>query len=128
MFDARAVAVVAAGAALGGVVRYGIGTFVSTRFGIAFVPLATMAINLSGSFAIGIVLEVALGRGALSPLWRAFLATGVLGGFTTFSAFSAEALAYATGGAFPLAVAYVTASAGLGVVAAFAGSALARAF
>jgi fluoride exporter len=84
-------------------------------------PWATMFINVSGSFLIGIVIELATSRAGLPPMWRYFLATGILGGYTTFSTFSFEALSYWTGGLTLTALFYVVGSVLLGIGAAFAG-------
>ena len=51
-------------------------------------PWGTLGVNVAGSFAIGVVLTLAFERGLVAPATRLFLVTGVLGGFTTFSAFS----------------------------------------
>ena len=86
-----------------------------------------MGINVSGSFLIGIVVGVVASRPGLSPLWRLFLATGILGGYTTFSTFSLDALELARGG-LGASFAYVVASVVVGIGAAYAGLSLARAF
>ncbi len=79
-------------------------------------PYATMFINISGSFLIGVVIEMAQSKTNVCPLlWRYFLATGILGGYTTFSTFSYEALAYWTAGAAFRAVLYVAGSVILGI-------------
>ncbi len=81
---------------------------------------------MSGSFAIGLVLELAQIRANFNPLWRSFFTTGVLGGYTTFSTFSYEALSLFSGALAMTAIAYVAASVALGIIAALAGIALAR--
>ena len=126
MMDLRAFALVGLGAAIGGMARFAVAFVVSARFGAAQLPYATLFINVSGSFLIGIVIEASLGKAGLDPLWRAFLATGILGGYTTFSTFSFEALALGTGGFPAAAIAYVCASVGLGIAAAYAGMQVAR--
>jgi CrcB protein len=84
-----AVAAVAAGGAIGSVLRFLIGTLSLQWLGPGF-PWGTFAINVSGSFAIGLVLQLAETRIGLSPYVRLFVATGVLGGYTTFSTFAYE--------------------------------------
>jgi fluoride exporter len=84
-----AVAAVAAGGALGSVLRFIVGTWFLQRVGPGF-PWGTFAVNVSGAFAIGVVVELAQTRMGLNPYARVFLATGVLGGYTTFSAFAYE--------------------------------------
>lgn len=119
MIDWRAVAAVAIGAAIGGVLRYVIGQLFLQRFGPGF-PYGTLFINVSGSFLIGIVAQLALTRAfGMTPLLRLLLATGVLGGYTTFSTFSLDALTLLESGMLP-ALMYTLAS----VVLGFAGAAL----
>jgi fluoride exporter len=80
---------VALGGALGSVLRY-LATALAVRWlGVDF-PWGTLAVNLAGSFAIGLVNELGADALRLSPQARLFLATGVLGGLTTYSAFSYE--------------------------------------
>jgi CrcB protein len=108
------------------VLRYAVGTAVVQRFGPGF-PLGTLAINLLGSFLIGVVIELAQTRAlGMTVEARTFLAVGVLGGFTTFSSFSYESLTLLREGAPGLAAAYVAGSVILGILAAFAGVVLAR--
>jgi fluoride exporter len=119
MIDWRAIIAVAVGAAIGGVLRYVIGQIFLQRFGPGF-PYGTLFINVSGSFLIGIVAQLALTRAfGVTPLARFFLATGILGGYTTFSTFSLEALTLLESGAVP-ALVYTAAS----IVLGFGGAAL----
>ena len=127
MMDPRAIAAVAAGAALGGVFRLLITQFVVGRFGLTAGHYATLFINVSGSFLIGIVIEAAQSRPHVDPLWRLFLATGILGGYTTFSAFSFETLALWGSGFGVQAVLYAGGSVLLGVAGAIGGVFTARA-
>ena len=73
--------------------RYLMSTWISRASGPAF-PWGTLAVNLLGSFLLGVVMEVGLATGALSPTLRLTLATGLLGGFTTYSSFNYESLQY----------------------------------
>ena len=84
-----AVAAVAVGGALGSVFRFLVGIWFLQRVGPGF-PWGTFVVNMSGAFAIGMVLELAQTRIGLNPYARLFLATGILGGYTTFSAFAYE--------------------------------------
>ena len=85
----RGVVLVALGGALGSVARY-LTTIVAIRWmGVDF-PWGTLAVNLVGSFLIGVVHELGATAVSLSPEARLFLATGVMGGLTTYSAFSYE--------------------------------------
>lgn len=72
-------------------------------------PWATFWINLIGSFVLGALIGWSL-KNPLSPGWRFFLSTGICGGFTTFSAFSAETLSLMQHGAYGVASAYIAAS------------------
>lgn len=82
--------------ALGAVTRYLIGRAIAERAGSQF-PLGTLLINVSGSFVIGLLFTLA-GHKALSPAWQTVLATGFLGGYTTFSTMSWEGVQLARGG------------------------------
>jgi CrcB protein len=126
MPDIRVIAVVAGGAALGGVLRLLVTQLVITRFGVSFAFYATLFINVSGSFLIGAVIENGQLRSGIDPLWRYFLATGILGGYTTFSTFSYEALAIGIGSSPLAGFAYVAGSVILGVVGTFLGMSAAR--
>jgi CrcB protein len=124
--DVRALLAVAAGAALGGVLRFIITSLVVARYGPGLSFIATLGINVSGSLAIGFVLEASALRMDSDPLLRLFLATGVLGGYTTFSTFSFEAIRMATQALTATALAYVFGSVGFGIVGAYLGIILAR--
>lgn len=80
---------VALGGALGSVARYLTAIAAARSIGVDF-PWGTLAVNLAGSFLIGIVHELGSTTASLPPNVRLFLATGVMGGLTTYSAFSYE--------------------------------------
>lgn len=120
------VAAVAAGGALGSVFRLLVGTWFLQRFGPGF-PWGTFAINVTGSFAIGVVLELAQTRVGLNPYARLFIATGVLGGYTTFSTFAYETFLLSRDALTLQSVWYALGSVVAAVAAAIAGIALARA-
>jgi CrcB protein len=125
--DLRTLAAVAVGGAAGSVARYLVQyAFVTRLGGGAGFPYATLLINVLGSFVIGIVAELAMSRG-LDPLVRTFLMVGILGGFTTFSSFSLEAVSLGRSGEWIPAIIYVAASVVLGIVAAVGGIAATRA-
>jgi CrcB protein len=105
---------IALGGALGSVLRY----LMVTAIGA---PWGTLAVNVAGSFAIGMIFALAPRDG-----WQLFLMTGVLGGFTTFSAFSLDALKLIQAGQAPLAGAYVLGSVALSLAGVALGVALAR--
>ena len=83
---------VALGGALGAVARYGLSGWVQQLSG-GFFPYGTLAVNVLGSFIIGLVMQTATGRFAWSLEARLLLTTGFCGGLTTFSTFSYETLA-----------------------------------
>jgi fluoride exporter len=127
MIDVKVIAAVGAGAAIGGILRLLVTQLVVARAGAGYGFYATLLINVSGSFLIGVVIEMAQTRANISPIWRYFLATGILGGYTTFSTFSYEALTLAAGGFGITSLFYVVGSVGLGIAAAFGGIVSARA-
>lgn len=96
------VLLVAAGGALGSALRYLVATTAVVWLGPTF-PWGTLAVNLGGSFLIGLVQAVAAERLVLSEEARLFLTTGVMGGFTTYSAFSYETVGLMERGAWGLA-------------------------
>lgn len=115
------------GAGIGGAMRHGVNLAALRLVGAGF-PWGTLAINVAGSFAMGLVAEYFALKSGLPQQWRLFLTTGVLGGFTTFSAFSLEvALLYERGEVLAAAL-YMLASAVLAVVGLFAGLYVVRAF
>ena len=118
---------VALGGAIGATARFGVTRAARAAFGPGLpggiLPLPTLFVNVAGSFLMGVLVVLLAGRGnALAP----FLMTGVLGGFTTFSAFSLDTVALWERGAPGTAAAYVAASVGLSLLALVAGSAVAR--
>ncbi len=92
--------------------------------GVAF-PWGTLLINIVGSLVMGLVAGYFAARGG-SGAWRVFLTTGILGGFTTFSAFSLETALLYERGQLSCAVVYVLASVLVSVAALFLGLAVAR--
>jgi CrcB protein len=116
------------GGGIGSVIRYAVTIGITQRLGAGF-PWWTFIINVTGSLIIGIVAELTQTRVfAGSALVRVFLMTGVLGGYTTFSTFSLDALVLMREGDQLLAFAYVAGSVVLGIAAALGGVALVRAF
>jgi fluoride exporter len=118
------VGAVAAGGALGAPLRYEMGRAVHTAPG-SF-PWATFWVNVSGSFVLGLVLAVLADRRPLTRYARPFLATGVLGAYTTFSTLAVESDLLAKDGHAAVALAYVALSLVAGVTAAFAGLRIGR--
>ena len=107
---------------LGAVIRVAIGAAIGAR---AF-PWATLLVNFAGCLAIGVLHEWLTARAGLSPLWRPALVGGLLGGFTTFSAFGLETWQLLQSERALAALLYALASLGLGVAAVAAGISLAR--
>lgn len=126
MNDWLALAAVATGGAIGSVLRFLAGTWFLQRVGPGF-PWGTFAINVSGALLIGIVMHVAQTRIGISPYARLFLATGILGGYTTFSAFAYETYLLSRDAFSFQSVWYAMGSVLAGVVAAFVGVVIARA-
>ena len=114
---------VALGGALGSVLRYLVNITLPRLFGHGF-PYATMMVNVLGSFAMGVLVVVLAMKGG--NRFAPFLMTGILGGFTTFSAFSLDAAKLVETGEVGTAAVYVLGSVGLGLAALFAGMAFAR--
>jgi CrcB protein len=85
----KEVMAIAVGGAVGSVLRYGLSVWVHGLAGRGF-PYGTLVVNVLGCFAMGWLFVMFLERFAASPVWRAGLLIGVLGGFTTFSSFSIE--------------------------------------
>jgi CrcB protein len=120
----REILLVALGGGVGAALRGAI-DLLAARVGLA-APPATLAINLVGSFVAGLLVALIVERGALPADLRPLLIVGLLGGFTTFSAFAVQALRLGEGA--PLsALAYVATSLLLGLLAAAAGLAIGRA-
>ena len=120
---------IAAGSALGGLLRHGVTEFVMRLIGPGF-PWGTLVVNVTGSIAIGVVAaSAALGLPAeWSPVARHAVMTGLLGGFTTFSAFSLQTTTLWHEGAAAAAAGNVALSVGLCVAGCWAGYSAVLAF
>ena len=105
------------GGALGSMSRYGIDLLTGAR---SF-PFSTLLVNITGSFIIGVVIAFSLKNEAFTHNWKLFLATGLCGGFTTFSAFSAENLLLLQNGKLLLPALYISCSILLGIAAVWLG-------
>lgn len=116
---------IALGGALGSVLRFAAVSYLTPLFGIRF-PLGTFAVNLVGSFLIGVAYVLLVEKTTLPVEWRLFFITGMLGGFTTFSAFSLEMLQLWQTGHVVNALVYASSSVILGLFMAFLGMALAQ--
>ncbi len=117
---------VAAGGALGASARYLVGVAMGRFIGTEF-PWGTLTVNILGCLLMGVLIETMALRWSPSQALRAFLFVGVLGGFTTFSAFSADFALLFERSDYLSAGLYVVASVALSLAALFAGLALVRA-
>ena len=114
------------GGGIGAGARYLVQSAMMTRLGLAF-PWWTFAINVAGSMAMGVLATLIASRYAGSPEMRAFLTTGILGGFTTFSAFSLDAANLMDKQQNAAAAFYIVGSVGLSILGLYLGIALAKA-
>ncbi len=124
---------IAAGGALGALARYALTVGIqgsrwvaTSRLGSAF-PWGTLAVNLLGCLAIGLLAGLFHRRGTVDPELRAFLLIGLLGGFTTFSTFALESTALLKGGSYGLALLNAVGSPLLGLFGVWLGDSLSRA-
>lgn len=116
-FAAKHIALVAAGGACGAALRY----LVQGWAAAWLLPWGTLLVNAAGSFAVGVAIGACAGAPWFEAGGRSFLVAGVLGAFTTFSAFSADTLRLVAAGRFAWAAAYVVASVAMSLAAAFIG-------
>lgn len=110
--------VISLGAALGGVFRYGLASFIQKRVE-SFFPYGTLVVNILGSFALGFIMYYLDEKDFLSPEMRLFLTVGLCGGFTTFSTFSYETLNLIRNSQFLLATTNVLGSVFLCLIAIY---------
>ena len=115
---------VALGGGLGAASRYGVSLALPAKPGEW--PWATFSINVLGSLLIGVLAGWLSTRGEASEPWRLFLGVGVLGGFTTFSAYSLETLGMVERGEWPMAILYALGSVLAGFAAVAIGAEVAR--
>lgn len=123
----RSFVIVAAGGAAGTLARHGIGQWLSTD---GLFPVATFVVNVSGSFLLGLLATALLLRGGDTGGRRdvrLLLGTGMLGGYTTYSAFALETDQLISAGEVGHALLYSFGAVALGLLAALAGAATARA-
>jgi CrcB protein len=117
---------IGAGSFIGGILRYLLSQFIQTKFLSTF-PFGTLSVNIIGCLAIGLIYGLS-DRGNLTQEWRLFLATGICGGFTTFSSFSNETFGLLRDGQYLYAFTYILASVIFGLLATFAGFSIIKIF
>jgi CrcB protein len=118
---------IAVGGGLGSLARYYLSTVIYSITGGTF-PWGILVVNVIGGFAMGLIVELSALKLNLAPELRAFLATGILGGFTTFSAFSLDSALLIERGEWLSAMSYIVASVVLSIAALFAALWLVRSF
>lgn len=116
----QAYLIVFVGAGIGGAFRHGVNVWSARLFGLGF-PFGTFTVNIIGSLAMGLIAGYFLLQGGSFQHWRLFLATGILGGFTTFSSFSLDVALLYERGEFAMTAVYVLASVLVSVGALFGG-------
>ena len=121
----KTVMAIALGGALGAVARHFISHWSVVALGNGF-PWGTLTVNVVGCFALGVVVEVMALVWSPAAEWRAFLTVGVLGAFTTFSAFALDISILHERGEMLQAILYVTVSVAGSIAAIFAGMSLTR--
>ncbi len=105
------------GGALGSMLRFGCSLLIGSKT----FPFSTLLINITGSIIIGAVIAYSLKNETFSDNWKLFLATGICGGFTTFSSFSFENLQLFENGKFGMLAIYIGASVLLGIAGVWTG-------
>ena len=115
------------GGGVGAALRHGINLAAARSLGTAF-PYGTLIINVTGSLVMGLIAGYFALKGDASQHWRLFLTTGILGGYTTFSAFSLDAALLYERGEVGLSALYVVASVVVSIAGLFAGLAIVRSF
>ncbi len=113
------------GGGIGAALRHGVNLAASRTAGTAF-PYGTITVNIVGSLAMGLIAGYFAFKSGPSQHWQLFLTTGILGGFTTFSAFSLDAALLYERGAIGMAALYVGASVLVSIAALFAGLTIIR--
>lgn len=111
---------VAAGGAVGAVLRYGVNIASTALWGLNF-PIATMIVNILGSFILGTLAGVFAHYGQPSHEMRGFIVTGMLGAFTTFSTFSLDSVTLFERGAYNAFAFYLIGSVTFGLIAFLCG-------
>lgn len=113
------------GAGIGGALRHGVNVGAARLFGYGF-PFGTLIVNVLGSFAMGVLAGYFAFRPGIAQHMRLFLTTGILGGFTTFSAFSLDTALLVERHAYGMALGYAVGSVAASISALFFGLAMFR--
>ena len=119
--------IVFVGGGLGAAARFGLNLSVPRVFGNQL-PWHTLIINITGCFVMGAITAWLASRPSIAAEWKLFLTTGILGGYTTFSAFALDFASLLERGDSAPALAYAVASVVFSILACFAGLAIVRAF
>jgi CrcB protein len=117
--------IVFVGAGIGGALRHGVNVGAVKLFGYGF-PFGTLIVNVLGSFAMGVLAGYFAFRPGIAQHMRLFLTTGILGGFTTFSAFSLDTALLVERHAYGIALGYAVGSVAASISALFFGLAMFR--
>ena len=120
MFSLSEVSLVAGGGAIGATLRFIVGRFCDVTWESTKFPIATFFVNIVGCFLIGVIAGLSV-RDSISPLTRLFVVTGILGGFTTFSAFGLETITLLRGGHLMTSLLYILGSVAGGCVGVMIG-------
>lgn len=115
----RIAVLIGIGSFIGGVLRYLMSLTIQSKILSTF-PFGTLTVNILGSFIIGIIFGLSE-KFNLAPEWRLFLATGICGGFTTFSSFSLETMTMLQEGQYLYGASYISFSVLFGLLAVFLG-------
>jgi fluoride exporter len=118
--------VIGSGSFIGGISRYLLSQLIHTRYTTEF-PIGTLGVNILGCFFIGLFFGLSE-KLNFAHEWQLFLITGILGGFTTFSAFSNETFSLMRDGQMWIAISYILLSVVFGIVATFLGFSLLKLF
>jgi fluoride exporter len=114
------------GSFIGGIFPYVLSQMMQSKFQSTF-PFGTLGVNIIGCFLIGIVIGLSE-KSSMTQEWRLFLATGILGGFTTFSAFSGETAGMLRDGQLWHAGVYIFSSISIGLILTFTGILITKLF
>ncbi len=122
----KVVLAIGAGSFIGGVLRYLVSQLMTTKFPAAF-PFGTLTVNILGCLLIGLFFGLGE-RSGISQEWKLFITTGLLGGFTTFSAFSNETVGMLRDGQIVYALLYIGGSIIIGILATLGGIMVSKVF